>query len=152
MQKTPPTTREVVVPAEYTTVTKTVQKTPPTTREVVVPAEYRMVPTSKLVTPAREVRAEVPAEYTTKTNTTMTAPAKSEWRQILCETNATPAKLSEIQSALTKAGYATGRTDGSIDAGTLAAVRGYQKAKGLPVDGDRYINVATVRALGVAEK
>jgi hypothetical protein len=152
VQKTPPTTREVLIPAEYTTATRTVQKTPPTTREVVIPAEYRNVPTSKLVSPAREVRTDVPAEYTTKSNTVMTSAAKSEWRQILCETNATPAKLSEIQSALTKKGYATGRTDGAIDAGTLAAVRGFQKANNLPIDGDRYINVATVRALGVAEK
>jgi hypothetical protein len=145
-------TRSIETPAEYTTVTKTVQKTPPTTREVVTPAEYRTVVTSKLVTPAREVATTIPAEYSTKTNTVMTSAAKSEWRQILCETNATPAKLSEIQNALTKAGYATGRSDGAIDAGTLAAVRGYQKAKGLPIDGDRYINVATVRALGLTEK
>ncbi len=148
----PASTKSVEIPAEYTTVTKTVQKTPPSTREVVIPAEYRTVATSKLVTPAREVTTAIPAEYTTKTNTVMTSAAKSEWRQIVCETNATPAKLSEIQNALTKAGFATGRSDGTIDAGTLAAVRGYQKAKGLPVDGDRYINVATVRALGVSEK
>ncbi len=148
----PGTTRSIVIPAEYTTVTKTVQKTPPTTREVVIPAEYRTVVTSKLVTPAREVRNDIPAEYTTRTNTVMTSPARSEWRQIVCETNATPAKLSEIQGALTRAGFATGRTDGAIDAGTMNAVRSFQKARGLPVDMDRYINVATVRALGLSEK
>lgn len=148
----PASTRSIEIPAEYTTVTKTVLKTPPSTREVVAPAEYRTVVTSKLVTPAREVRTEVPAEYATKTNTVTTSAAKSEWRQIVCETNATPAKLSEIQGALTKAGFSTGRTDGAIDAGTLAAVRKYQAANGLPVDNDRYINVATVRALGLSEK
>jgi Putative peptidoglycan binding domain len=148
----PASTRSIEIPAEYTTVTKTVQKTPPSTREVLVPAEYRTVTVSKLVTPAREVRTDVPAEYATKTNTVMTSAAKSEWRQIVCETNATPAKLSEIQSALTRAGFATGRTDGGIDANTMNAVRGFQKAKGLPVDMDRYINVATVRALGLSEK
>jgi Putative peptidoglycan binding domain len=148
----PASTRSIAIPAEFTTVTKTVLKTPPSTREVVEPAVYRNVVTSKLVTPAREVRADVPAEYATKTNTVQTSAAKSEWRQIVCETNATPAKLSEIQNALTKAGFATGRTDGAIDGNTMNAVRGYQKAKGLPVDMDRYINVATVRALGLSEK
>jgi hypothetical protein len=148
----PASTRSIDIPAEYTTVTKTVQKTPPTTREVVEPAVYRNVVTSKLVTPAREVRTVVPAEYATKTNTVQTSAAKSEWRQIVCETNATPAKLSEIQRALTSAGFATGRTDGAIDGNTMNAVRGFQKAKGLPVDNDRYINVATVRALGLSEK
>jgi Putative peptidoglycan binding domain len=148
----PASTRSIEIPAEYTTVTKTVLKTPPSTREVVEPAVYRTVVTSKLITPAREVRTDVPAEYVTKTNTVQTSAAKSEWRQIVCETNATPAKLSEIQNALTKAGFATGRTDGGIDGNTMNAVRGYQKAKGLPVDMDRYINVATVRALGLSEK
>jgi hypothetical protein len=148
----PASTRSIEIPAEYTTVTKTVLKTPPSTREVIEPAVYRNVVTSKLITPAREVRADIPAEYVTKTNTVQTSAAKSEWRQIVCETNATPTKLSEIQNALTKAGFATGRTDGAIDGNTMNAVRGYQKAKGLPVDTDRYINVATVRALGLSEK
>lgn len=145
-------TREVAVPAEYTTVKRSVIKTPAALTEVDVPAEYAMVKTSKIVSPAREVRTDIPAEYETVSSRSITSPARSEWRQILCETNATPSKLSEIQSALNKAGYATGRTDGAIDAGTLAAVRGYQKAKNLPIDGDRYINVATVRSLGVSEK
>jgi hypothetical protein len=148
----PATTRSIDIPAEYTTVTKTVMATPPSTREVIEPAVYRTVVTSKLVTPAREVRNVVPAEYATKSNTVQTSAASSEWRQIVCETNATPAKLAEIQRALTSAGFATGRTDGGIDGNTMNAVRGFQKARGLPVDMDRYINVATVRALGLSEK
>jgi Putative peptidoglycan binding domain len=148
----PALTQTIEIPAEYTTVTKTVQKTPPTTREVVIPAEYRMVATSKLVTPARSVKTEVPAEYRTVNNVVVVSPARNEWRQIVCETNATPARLGQIQAALTRAGFATGRVDGVIDSATLAAVRGYQKANGLPVDADRYINVATVKALGISEK
>jgi Putative peptidoglycan binding domain len=148
----PGTSREVDVPAEYTTVVKSVVLTPATTREIVIPAEYRTVKTSKVATPAREVRTDIPAEYDTITKTVTTAAARNEWRQIVCETNATPAKLAEIQNALTRAGFATGRTDGIIDNGTLAAVRKFQEARGLPVDYDRYINVATVRTLGVAEK
>jgi predicted small secreted protein len=147
-----PSTRSIEIPAEYTTVTRTVVKTPPTTRSVDIPAEYRTIQTTKLATPAREVRTEIPAEYDTVTNTALIKAASSEWRQIVCETNATPAKLAEIQRALTSAGFATGRADGAVDAGTMAAVRGFQKAKGLPVDMDRYINVATVRALGLSEK
>ncbi|MEN9911766.1 MAG: hypothetical protein RI956_210 [Pseudomonadota bacterium] len=148
----PASTQTIEVPAEYTTVTKTVQKTPPTTREVAIPAEYRMVATSKLITPARSVKTDVPAEYRTVNNVVVVSPTRSEWRQIVCETNATPARLGQIQAALTRAGFATGRVDGVIDSATLAAVRGYQKANGLPVDADRYINVATVKALGVSER
>jgi peptidoglycan hydrolase-like protein with peptidoglycan-binding domain len=31
----------------------------------------------------------------------------------------------------------------------MSAVRAFQQAKGLPQDGGRYINMATVKALGV---
>ena len=37
-----------------------------------------------------------------------------------------------------------------VDAKTLNAVRAFQQSKGLPIDNDRYINTATVKALGVA--
>jgi hypothetical protein len=32
----------------------------------------------------------------------------------------------------------------------MSSVRAFQMARGLPVDGDRYINMATIKSLGVA--
>ncbi|MDH5537145.1 MAG: peptidoglycan-binding protein [Betaproteobacteria bacterium] len=48
------------------------------------------------------------------------------------------------------AGFNPGHTNGSITQETFSAVSAYQTANGLPVDSDRYINIKTVKALGVA--
>ncbi len=145
-----PGTSEEEVPAEYTTVHKTVLKTPATTREVAVPAEYAKVKTTKLVTPATEKITEIPAVYDTVTSTKTVTAGSWEWRRILCATNSTPAKLQEIESALSTAGQNPGVVDGVVDSNTLSALQAYQTAKGLPVDHGRYINIDTVKSLGVA--
>jgi hypothetical protein len=145
----PATTRQIDVPAEYATVKKTVVKTPTTTREVDVPAEFRIVKVQKVVAPAREVKIDVPAEYEEVPTQVLKAPATTEWRQVLCDTNASPKTLAALQQSLRRAGFDPGRDDGRVDAKTLNAVRAFQQSKGLPIDGDRYINIATVKALGV---
>jgi hypothetical protein len=147
--ETPATTRTIEVPAEYMTVKKTVMKTPATTREIEVPAEYRTVTVRKMVTPAQENKIEIPAEYSTVTRQVLKSPATTEWREVLCDNNATPATLASVQQSLRKAGFDPGRDDGRVDDKFLSAVRSFQQAKGLPVDGARYINMQTVKALGV---
>ena len=145
-----PSTREEEIPAEYTTVTKTVLKTPATTREVAVPAEYAKVKTTKLVSPASEKVTEIPATYDTVTSTKTVSAGSWEWRQILCATNSTPTKLQEVEAALSAAGQNPGVVDGIVDSNTLNAIQAYQGAKGLPVDYGRYINIQTVKSLGLA--
>ena len=152
VQRTPPTTRETELPAEYSAITKTVQRTPATTREIEIAAEYSTVSTQRLSAPATTRSIEIPAEYSTTSKSVLKSAARAEWRQVVCETNSTPARLGTIQAALTKAGHNAGRADGVVDAATMNAVRAFQRARNLPVDNDRYINVATVRALGLSEK
>ena len=147
---TGPSTREEDIPAEYTAVKKTVLKTPASTREVAVPAEYAKVKTTKLVTPASEKVTEIPAEYDTVTSTKTVSAGSWEWRRILCATNSTPAKLQEIEAALLAAGQNPGNVDGVVDANTLSALQAYQTSKGLLVDHGHYINIDTVKSLGVA--
>jgi hypothetical protein len=146
---TPATTREVQVPAEYTTVKKTVLKTAATTREIEVPAEYRTVMVRKMVAPERQTTIQIPAEYETVSRQVLKSAATTEWREVLCDNNATPATLSALQTALRKAGFDPGREDGRVDPKMMSSVRAFQVARGLPVDGDRYINMATVKSLGV---
>jgi len=74
--------------------------------------------------------------------------AKAEWRSILCETNATSAKIKQIQRALRADGFDPGPIDGVIRDKTMRAVNAYQRRKGLPVDA--YLNLETVKALGVS--
>jgi hypothetical protein len=147
--ETPATTREVPVPAEYVTVKKTVLRTPASTREVEVPAEYRTVMVRRMIAPERQATVEIPAEYETVTRQVLKSAATTEWREVLCDNNATTTTLSAIQQALRNAGFDPGRDDGRVDPKTMSAVRAFQTARGLPVDGDRYINMATVRSLGV---
>jgi Tfp pilus assembly PilM family ATPase len=170
--KTPATTRTVQIPAEYaerevkklvkpaTTVTKVVPVdyerelmtivTPASEKRVPVPAEYGEREVTKLVAPAREVRVPIPAEYTDVPREVLVCPVQAYWTEVLCDVNATPAKIAEIQKALQAAGFNPGSTSGKLDAQTMQAVADYQKAKGLPVDG--YINMATVKALGLSAK
>jgi hypothetical protein len=145
-------TREVDIPAEYSTVKKQVLKKPSTTREIEIPAEYQTVTVNKVVEPAKETRTPIPAEYDSVTENIKVADAKQEWRSILCEVNAMPAKVTEIQGALKKMGFDPGATDGQLGASTLSAVQRLQAAKGLPVDKGAYINLDTIKALGVAAK
>lgn len=170
--KTPATVRYEETPAEYETISKVVLKSPATTRSVEVPAEYAEREVTKLVKPAttvskvvpvdymREIMTEVqpatekrvpvPAEYATVEEKVLVSAGEESWSQILCDVNATPAKISEIQSALAAAGFNPGPIDGNLAGETLAAVAAYQKAKGLPMDG--YLNMETVKSLGVAPR
>jgi Putative peptidoglycan binding domain len=91
-------------------------------------------------------RAFTPVRFETRTEQAVkVADASSQWRQILCEVNATPAKIREIQAALKAAGYNPALVDGVVRPATMHAVNQYQAAQGLPVDS--YMNLATVTSL-----
>jgi murein L,D-transpeptidase YcbB/YkuD len=170
MLKSPATTRTVQIPAEYgerevkklvkpaTTVTKVVpvdyereimtQVQPATEKRIAIPAEYAEREVTKLVAAAREVRVAIPAEYADVSQEAMVCPVQEYWTQVLCDVNATPAKITDIQKALAAAGFAPGSTNGQLDAGTMKAISAFQKAKGLSQDG--YLNIETVKALGIS--
>lgn len=147
VEATPATTREITIPAVTKTVTKRVVDTPATTREVPIPAVYKTVKITKVVKPAEERAVEVPAVYGTVAKTKTLSEGRHEWRSILCETNATPDRIRELQTALKDAGYYNGPIDGLIRNQTMSGVNAYQRAKGLPVD--QYINMETVKSLGL---
>jgi hypothetical protein len=147
VEATPATTKTITIPAVSKTITKTVVDTPASTYEVAVPAVYKTVKVTKEVTPPQESVVAIPAEYSKVAQTKTISEGSHEWRSILCETNATPATIKSLQSALDKAGYNPGPIDGIVRTSTMRAVNAYQKAKGLPVD--PYINMETVKSLGL---
>lgn len=144
----PASTREVTIPAVMKTVTKRVVDTPASTYEVPVPAQYKTINVTTLVSPAQEQVMEIPATYGKVGKTRQITDGSHEWRSILCETNATPTTIRALQSALKKAGHYNGPIDGLIKTRTMSAVNSYQRANSLPVD--PYINMETVKALGIA--
>ena len=99
-----------------------------------------------MVKPATTRKIEIPAEYKTVTRKVKISDEKMEWKPVLCETNATPEFVMQIQRALLKAGHNPGPIDGIIGSQTKAALVSYQKAKGLAVGG---ITFETLRSLGL---
>lgn len=148
--KTPASTKVVEIPAVYSTIDKRVTATPPSTRKIAIPAEYKTVTVTNEVSPPKERRIKVPAKYATVTKRKLVKDGMMDWREILCDTNMTNGRISQIQQALAKAGHNPGAIDGVIGQSTMKAVNAFQRKKGLPVD--RYLNIATVRALGVSPK
>jgi len=144
--KKPASTAEVEIPAEYVTVKKVVMKTEPTTRKVEIPAEYKTVKTLKLVSEAKINRTPIPEEYEDITKTVKVSEGKMEWRPVLCETNLTPEVITSIQNALRDAGYYKGPIDGAIGSQSIAALKSYQRDKGMAEGG---LTIESLKELGV---
>ncbi len=134
-------------PAVYETVTTTVVDTPASSHRVEIPAVYKTVEVRKLASAAQEVRETIPAEYNTVTSKELETEGFMEWRSILCETNMTNNAVSSIQRALVARDYNPGPIDGVIGHNTIRAINAFQQDNGLPVD--KYINMETVKALGI---
>lgn len=141
----PERTETRVIPARYETVTREVVDTPAQVVEEVIPAVYDTVEVTRMVTPAREEVITIPATYKTIEKRVVTGGGGLEWREVLCDTNASPAKIREVQQALGDAGYET-PVDGEFGPATLRSMEAFQRANGLPVG---YLTVSTVEALGV---
>jgi hypothetical protein len=162
----------VETPAQYQTVSKRILKSPATTREVDNPPVYEMIERQELVTPAKTVRVDIPAKYKTVQVTKLVTPEyvrstptparyqtvtkrvkvtedSMEWNEILCATNLTHSKASNIQRALSHAGYSPGPIDGIIGGQTMEAVNDFQKANNLTVA--KYLTVDTLEALGLEQ-
>ena len=135
-----------IIPAVTKTVTKQVVVEPPRVVEETIPAQYDTVTLSRLVTAAYEERIDIPATYKTVEKRVITGGGGLEWREVLCDTNTTSGKISEIQRALTAAGYSV-PVDGAFGPATLRAMESYQRANGLPVG---YLTTSTVSMLGVS--
>jgi hypothetical protein len=137
---------------QYKTVTSTVVTTPAQTRTIEIPAKFKDVQVTKLVSPASEDVTVIPARYQTIDKRSLVKDGYMAWRSILCETNMTRSRIADIQRALIGAGYDIGGAgaDGVIGASTIQAVNAFQKANDLPVD--KYLNIQTVKALGVSTK
>ena len=146
--KTPASTRTVESPAEYKTVTRRVVDKEAYTKEVAIPAKYSTVKVTELVTPASERRIAIPAKYQTVESRQLVTEGEMAWREILCDTNTTPGKVREIQSALKTAGYNPGSVDGELGPATVNAVSAYQQSKGL--SGNGVLTAKTVKALGLS--
>ena len=145
--KAPAEAREVTVPGQYTTVSRRVLERPAEVRRVVVPEQLATRTVRRQVEPGAIRRIPIPAQLGTTTVRELTEPARLEWRSVLCETNMTTGNIQRVQAALMREGFNPGPVDGRLNSQTISALNAYQRARNLPED--RYLNMETVRALGV---
>ena len=134
------------IPAVYKTVKQKKVKTPATTKVVEIPAEYKVIKKRKLARPAAEKKIEIPAKTQVVTKKIKIAEESMQWRSVLCETNMSGTKITDIQRALKKAGYNPGAIDGVIGKQTLVAVEEFQRKNNLPRGG---LTIQTLEKLGV---
>ncbi|APZ55045.1 peptidoglycan-binding domain-containing protein [Salipiger abyssi] len=90
---------------------------------VIRPPVYRRAPVPRVVKPRGELRFETP-----------------------CPEQTTPELISSVQRALAARGYFSGSVTGRFDAPTQAAIRKYQKERGLD---SAQLSLETARALGL---
>lgn len=147
VQRRPSEVREVVVPGQFRNVSRKVMERPAEVRRVAVPAQTTQLPVQRLLAPARVSRVAVPEEMATLTVRELAAPSRLEWRPVLCETNLTPQVIRQVQEALHREGFDPGPIDGRIGPRTVRAMNAFQRGRNLPED--RYLNLATLSALGV---
>jgi hypothetical protein len=110
---------------------------------VVYPAEYKTVTVTK---PIESPQGEnLPVLYKTVTEKVKVTDDQVRWTEVLCDSDMSECRISEIQRALYRGGYNPGPIDGIVGQQTMAAVNAFQKDFNLTVAD--YLTVETVRAL-----
>ncbi|MDP3859761.1 MAG: peptidoglycan-binding domain-containing protein [Stagnimonas sp.] len=145
--RAPAELREIAVPGQTALVSKQVIDRPAEVRRVVVPEQLGTRTVRRLVAPGTARRVPIPAQLGSTTVRELVEPSRLEWRAVLCQTNMTPDVIGRVQTALVRQGYNPGPVNGRLGAETIAALNQYQRARQLPVD--QYLNMETVRSLGV---
>ena len=120
--------------------------TPERVVEDTVPPVFEKRRVREVVTPAHTETVEVPAVYHDVTRTRVTDAARPVWREVLCQKNASPAVIADIQKALASKGYDPGAVDGHIGSKTVSAMQKFEADNNLP---QGQISIEAVKALGV---
>jgi len=139
-----------VTPERFETVKKRIIVTPASTNTIEIPAVYESIKVKKLASQSRVVSTDVAAVYKDVSSQSKVKDGFMEWRSILCETNMTANRIQAIQVALKEKGFDPGNIDGVIGLDTMNAVNAFQRDNDLPVD--KYLNIATIEALGVSPR
>jgi len=145
MSRTSSVICKVAIPEVTKVITKQIVATPAATKTITIPATYKTVKVTKLVTPETTKKTVIPATYKTISKQVKVSEQSVKWMPVLCKSSMTIETISNIQAALTKAGFKTPVT-GMLDAATKASVKAYQTKNGLTVSG---LSINTLKKLGV---
>lgn len=114
--------------------------------ERTIPAVYRTEVIKTVQRPGRVKIITHPAVYRTVDRPALIRPAGAGWALVVCGGILHPAFMARVQESLIAAGYDAGAPDGSGNAQTYAALRQYQRDRGLA---QGQLTVESARALGV---
>ena len=135
------------VPARYETVSYQKLASDAATTSADIAAQYTTRSYKKLANAAATTVTETPAQYNSVTKTNLVTPGGfTEWREVVCDADITPALYRRVQQALNDKGYNVGAVDGIIGAGTKAQLVKFQRDNNLPIG---QLDVETLKALGV---
>jgi hypothetical protein len=122
---------------------------PACVREVRVAGEYTTVRRQKLKSAATTRKVCVPAEYETVEKLVVCEPGKMVWQRVICDVNASAAKMNEVKTALRAKGFTPGPLNGQLDQRDWAAVKTFQEKNRLAMGG---LTIETLDKLGVSTK
>ena len=138
--------RHIEIPAVTRQVQRTVIDVPEHEEEYTIPAVYQKQKAKRIITPAHTETVDIPAVYQNVTTQQVVSEAQPVWREVLCDKNASPELVSQIQRELNKRGYGAGPVDGQLGTSTVAAMQRFQADKGLA---QGQVSVESVKALGI---
>jgi len=135
------------IPARYETTSYQKLTSDASTSSSDIAAQYTTRSYKKLANAASTSVTETPAQYNSITKRNLVTPGGfTEWREVVCDADVTPALYRRIQQALTDKGYDVGAIDGVIGAGTKAQLVKFQRDNNLPIGN---LDTKTLEALGV---
>lgn len=136
----------IEIPAVYKTVQKKVIDKPANSKKTIIPEKYKNIKIRKVVKAASFKTVTVPAEYTEVRVEKERTQGFAKWTPMVCEEAMVPSLVRKVQKALKQQGYYSAEIDGNWGFEEKAAVREYQKAKGLSVS---KLSIETMKSLGI---
>lgn len=144
----------VRIPAVYKSVTKRVLTQEETVVEKTTPAVYKnivktvlvenghadpvqvapltaSIPVTVVAREAEAIMVRVEPKVVPVPLTTYTTAPQLTWRRVVCEKEASPSLIRNLQAALLKEGFDAGPTDAKLGKKTMAAVESYQTQMGV---------------------
>jgi len=143
------TTITTDIPARYETVTHQKLVSDASVSSTDIAAQYDNRGFKKLASAASTSVTEIPAVYRDITKRKLVkAGGFTEWKEVVCSSDISPALHRAIQQALIDKGYDLGSSgaDGQFGAASKAALVKFQRDNGLPVG---QMDIETLNALGV---
>lgn len=143
----PEQVRRVPVAAQTVSVARQVLVYEGGVEKIHVPALTRSMTVQRLIAPGQVETYTMPGQFDTIEQSKLTAPERFEWVSVLCDTNAGPNTIKELQTALAQRGLYNGSIDGIMGPRTRKALVEFQRGVGIPHAG--YLTTDTMAALGI---